>query len=102
MPPVSPQPQSQFEAPYEQQPSYEPQPSYEQQPYGSDPYGSDPRDAGEDVNEMSGDTFDDLIAVALREYGYEDIQLATLHDSGGDLVASRNGRLISIHVKRWE
>jgi hypothetical protein len=58
--------------------------------------------AGEDVDEMSGGTFEDLIAVALREYGYEDIQLAKYHAGGADLVARRSGRLISIHVRRQE
>lgn len=51
---------------------------------------------------MSLVTFEDLIAVALREYGYEDIQLTGHHHDGADLVASRNARRISIFVKRCE
>jgi hypothetical protein len=58
--------------------------------------------AGEDVDEMSLVTFEDLIAVALREYGYENIQLTKHHDNGADLMASRNARRISIFVKRCE
>jgi restriction endonuclease len=58
--------------------------------------------AGEDVSEMSGGTFEDLIAVALREYGYDDVQLARYYEGGADLVARRSGRLISIHVSRAE
>jgi hypothetical protein len=58
--------------------------------------------AGEDVDEMSGGAFEDLIAVALREYGYEDIQLAKYDEGGADLVARRSGRPISIHVQRRE
>ncbi|HEY7927756.1 MAG TPA: restriction endonuclease [Candidatus Dormibacteraeota bacterium] len=58
--------------------------------------------AGEDVYEMNGVTFEDLISVALSEYGYRDIQLTEYYDQGADLVARRNGQLISIQVKRWE
>jgi Restriction endonuclease len=58
--------------------------------------------AGEDVDEMSLVTFEDLIAVALREYGYEDIQLTRHRDDGADLMARRNARRISIFVKRCE
>ena len=58
--------------------------------------------AGEDVDEMSLVTFEDLISVALREYGYDDIQLTRHHDDGADLMARRNARRISIFVKRCE
>lgn len=51
---------------------------------------------------MSLVSFEDLIAVALREYGYEDIRLTTHHHDGADLVASRNARRIAIFVKRCE
>ncbi|MEO9044465.1 MAG: restriction endonuclease [Candidatus Dormibacter sp.] len=47
-------------------------------------------------------TFDDLIAIALSEYGYEDIQLIEHDDDDADLVARRNARRMSIHVKRCE
>jgi hypothetical protein len=58
--------------------------------------------AGEDVDEMSLVAFEDVIAVALREYGYDDIQLTRHHHDGADLMASRNARRISIFVKRCE
>ena len=51
---------------------------------------------------MSLVTFEDLLAVALREYGYEDIQLTRHRDDGVDFIASRNARRISIFVKRCE
>jgi hypothetical protein len=55
--------------------------------------------AGEDIHEMDGVAFEDLISVALRRYGY-DVEMTERYDKGADIVATRDGRRTSIQVKR--
>jgi hypothetical protein len=58
--------------------------------------------AGEDVHRMDGTTFEDLVAVALLEFGFDEVDRTEYYDKGGDLLAVRDGRRVSIQVKRWD
>jgi hypothetical protein len=55
--------------------------------------------AGEDVHEMDGVAFENLVSVALSAYGYH-VEMTEHFDRGADIVATRNGRRTSIQVKR--
>ncbi len=55
--------------------------------------------AGEDIHEMDGVAFENLISVALRRYGYE-VEMTEHFDRGADMVATRDGRRTAIQVKR--
>jgi hypothetical protein len=51
---------------------------------------------------MDGTTFEDLVAVALLELGFDGVERTEYYDRGGDLIAVRDGRRVAIQVKRWD
>jgi hypothetical protein len=56
---------------------------------------------GEDIHEMSGTDFEDLLAVAFQCRG-DDVELTEHFDGGADLVVTCGGERWSVQAKRWD
>lgn len=57
--------------------------------------------AGEDVHEMSGPDFEDLLAAAFQLLGVDLIELTEYFDKGADLIVTRGDCRTSVQAKRW-